>query len=216
MKQAKLLFLLIVALAFASCGSDEPRYADPEAHEKTVQLDEKYAPLMVGTWHYEKIGERHRYFERLTFKDDGMEPRGRRQHETKLSATGSKVRRRAKIHGLLLRCHIRLCRQDYAPFPRLLCQGRRRLGEFPARRCRSKFLKTVNHWMNKAKYLFLLIAALAFDSCRPTAQQTVADAEQPTDSTEALTSVDTLRLVIADKSLSQTDFLIRRTQKPVN
>ena len=39
--------------------------------------------------------------------------------------------------------------------------------------------------MNKAKYLFLLIAALAFDSCRPTAQQTVADAEQPTDSTEA-------------------------------
>ena len=71
MKQAKLLFLLIVALAFASCGSDEPRYADPEAHEKTVQLDEKYAPLMVGTWHYEKIGERHRYFERLTFKDDG-------------------------------------------------------------------------------------------------------------------------------------------------
>ena len=34
MKQAKLLFLLIAALAFASCGSDEPRYADPEAHEK--------------------------------------------------------------------------------------------------------------------------------------------------------------------------------------
>ena len=71
MKQAKLLFLLIAALAFASCGSDEPRYADPEAHEKTVQLNEQYGPLMVGTWHYEKIGERHRYFERLTFKDDG-------------------------------------------------------------------------------------------------------------------------------------------------
>jgi len=34
MKQAKLLFLLIAALAFASCSSDEPRYADPEAHEK--------------------------------------------------------------------------------------------------------------------------------------------------------------------------------------
>ena len=54
-----------------ACSSDEPRYTDPEAHEKTVQLNEKYAPLMVGTWHYEKIGERHRYFERLTFKDDG-------------------------------------------------------------------------------------------------------------------------------------------------
>ena len=37
--------------------------------------------------------------------------------------------------------------------------------------------------MKQAKLLFLLIAALAFDSCRPTAQQTVADAEQPTDST---------------------------------
>jgi uncharacterized lipoprotein YajG len=67
--------------------------------------------------------------------------------------------------------------------------------------------------MNKAKYLFLLIATLAFASCRPTAQQTVADAEQPTDSTEAVTSADTLRLVITDKSLSQTDSVIRRTLK---
>ena len=50
MKQAKFLLLLIVVLAFASCGSDEPRYADPEAHEKTVQLNEQYGPLMVGTW----------------------------------------------------------------------------------------------------------------------------------------------------------------------
>ena len=70
--------------------------------------------------------------------------------------------------------------------------------------------------MNKAKYLFLLIAALAFASCRPTARQAVADVVQPTDSTEAVTSADTLRLVITDKHLAQTDFLIRRTQKPVN
>lgn len=49
--------------------------------------------------------------------------------------------------------------------------------------------------MKQSKLLFLLIAALAFDSCRPTAQQTVADAEQPTDSTEAVTSADTLHLV---------------------
>ena len=67
--------------------------------------------------------------------------------------------------------------------------------------------------MNKAKYLFLLIATLAFASCRPTARQTVTDAEQPTDSTEAVTSADTLRLVITDKSLSQTDSVIRRTLK---
>ena len=67
--------------------------------------------------------------------------------------------------------------------------------------------------MNKAKYFFLLIAALAFASCRPTVRQTVTDAEQPTDSTEAVTSADTLRLVITDKSLSQTDSVIRRTLK---
>ena len=67
--------------------------------------------------------------------------------------------------------------------------------------------------MNKAKYLFLLIATLAFASCRPTARQTVTDAEQPTDSTEAVTSAVTLHLVIADKSLSQTDSFIRRTLK---
>ena len=71
MKQAKLLFLLIAALAFASCGSDEPRYADPEAHEKTVQLNEQYGPLMVGTWHYENISDTQRYFELLTFQADG-------------------------------------------------------------------------------------------------------------------------------------------------
>ena len=70
--------------------------------------------------------------------------------------------------------------------------------------------------MKQAKLLFLLIAALAFDSCRPTTRQAVADAEQPTDSTEAVTSADTRRLVITDKHLAQTDFLIRRTQKPVN
>ena len=67
--------------------------------------------------------------------------------------------------------------------------------------------------MKQAKLLFLLIAALAFASCRPTARQAVADVVQPTDSTEAVTSADTLRLVITDKSLSQTDSLIRRILK---
>ena len=65
--------------------------------------------------------------------------------------------------------------------------------------------------MKQAKLLFLLIATLAFVSCRPTARQTVADAEQPTDSTETVTSADTLCLVITDKHLSQTDSLTRRT-----
>ena len=42
MKQVKLLSILIVVHVLASCSSDEPRYADPEAHEKTVQLNEQY------------------------------------------------------------------------------------------------------------------------------------------------------------------------------
>ena len=63
--------------------------------------------------------------------------------------------------------------------------------------------------MKQAKLLFLLIAALAFASCRPTARQTVADAEQPTDSTEAATSADTLRLVIIDKSISRIDSVVQ-------
>lgn len=50
-------------------------------------------------------------------------------------------------------------------------------------------------YMKQAKLLFLLIATLAFASCRPTAQQALVDAEQTTDSTEAVTSADTLRLV---------------------
>ena len=71
MKNRTVILFLIVVLAFASCGSDEPRYADPEAHEKTVKLNELYGPLMVGTWHYENISDTQRYFERLTFQTDG-------------------------------------------------------------------------------------------------------------------------------------------------
>ena len=63
--------------------------------------------------------------------------------------------------------------------------------------------------MKQAKLLFLLIAALAFASCRPTARQAVADVEQPTDSTEAATSADTLRLVIIDKSISRIDSVVQ-------
>ena len=63
--------------------------------------------------------------------------------------------------------------------------------------------------MKQTRLLFLLIAALAFASCRPTARQAVADAEQPTDNTEAATSSDTLRLVIIDKSISRIDSVVQ-------
>ena len=68
-------------------------------------------------------------------------------------------------------------------------------------------MRTMKLW----RITFALLAAFSLASCRPTARQTAADAEQPTDSTEAVTSADTLCLVITDKSLSQTDSLIRRT-----
>ena len=63
-------FAVLAAFSLASCSS-EPEWADPEAHEKTVQLQEQYGPMLVGTWHFERIGERQRFFEQLTFKADG-------------------------------------------------------------------------------------------------------------------------------------------------
>ena len=50
-----LIILLFFSLTFTSCSSDEPKYADQEAHEKTMQLKEQYGPLVVGTWHVEYI-----------------------------------------------------------------------------------------------------------------------------------------------------------------
>ena len=34
MKFWKITFVMLAAFSLASCSSDEPRYADPEAHEK--------------------------------------------------------------------------------------------------------------------------------------------------------------------------------------
>ena len=68
-------------------------------------------------------------------------------------------------------------------------------------------MKTMKLW----RIALMMLAAFYLASCKPSARQTVADAEQPTDSTEAVTSADALRLVITDKHLSQTDSLIRRT-----
>jgi len=67
-------------------------------------------------------------------------------------------------------------------------------------------MKTKKIW----RIAFAMLAAFSLASCKPSARQAAADAEQPTDSTEAVTSADTLRLVITDKHLSQTDSLIRK------
>ena len=68
-------------------------------------------------------------------------------------------------------------------------------------------MKTKKIW----RIALMMLAAFSLASCKPSARQTAADVEQPTDSTEAVTSADTLCLVITDKHLSQTDSLIRRT-----
>ena len=70
MKLWRIVFLMLAAFSLSSC-SNEPEWADPEAHERTEQLKKQYTPLIVGTWHYERVGERQRYFERLDFKEDG-------------------------------------------------------------------------------------------------------------------------------------------------
>ena len=66
-------------------------------------------------------------------------------------------------------------------------------------------MKTMKLW----RIAFMMLAAFSLASCKPSARQTTADAEQPTDSTETVTSADTLRLVIIDKSISQTDSVVQ-------
>lgn len=67
MNKKVIIFGLFTIISLASCSSDDPQWADPEAHEKTEQLREQYGSLLVGTWHLERIGERQRFFEQLTF-----------------------------------------------------------------------------------------------------------------------------------------------------
>ena len=86
MKIWRLAFAMLAALSLTSCGSDEPQWADPEAHEKTEQLREQYTPYIVGTWHYEKTIEKQRAFERMTFNADGT-LNGRRKWQSRKVVT---------------------------------------------------------------------------------------------------------------------------------
>ena len=71
MKIWKFAFIMLAAFSLVSCSSDDPEWADPEAHEKTEQLREQYMPFIVGTWHIESIKNKGRFYECLTFNDDG-------------------------------------------------------------------------------------------------------------------------------------------------
>ena len=71
MKLRRNIFVMIAAFSLASCSSNELEYADVEAHEKTEALQEKYVPLIVGSWYKESINDKHRFYEQLTFNADG-------------------------------------------------------------------------------------------------------------------------------------------------
>lgn len=62
----------------------------------------------------------------------------------------------------------------------------------------------MNKWI-----IITALLAIALTSCHQLSQR--AEAEQSTDRTKVVTSADTLRLVITDKHLAQTDSLTRRT-----
>ena len=64
-------------------------------------------------------------------------------------------------------------------------------------------MKTMKIW----RIIFMMLAAFSLASCKPSARQTTADAEPPTDSTEVTTG--TLRLAIADKHLATLDNIVQ-------
>ena len=86
MKIWRIAFAMLVAFSLASCGFDEPQRADTEAHEKTEQLRAQYTPFIVGTWHIERIGDKQRVFEQLTFNADGTLS-GRRKWQSRQVVT---------------------------------------------------------------------------------------------------------------------------------
>ena len=66
-------------------------------------------------------------------------------------------------------------------------------------------MKTMKLW----RIAFMMLAAFSLASCKPSARQTLVDTGQSTDSTEAVTSADTLRMVIIDKSISRNDSVVQ-------
>ena len=70
MKIFRYIVIFFAILASASC-SREPEWTDTEAHKNTEELRKQYNKYIIGTWHYEYINNNHRFFEQITFNDDG-------------------------------------------------------------------------------------------------------------------------------------------------
>lgn len=86
------IFVILAAFSLASCGSDDPEWADPEAHEKTEQLNKQYGTVILGSWYYEHVGEKHHYTETLTFHEGGKLT-GSRKWQTRSLVTIDGVQR---------------------------------------------------------------------------------------------------------------------------
>jgi len=70
MKQISFTILSSLLLCLLTACSSEWEYADPEAHEKTEQLQQEYNAKLQGSWHREVVNSDHCFFERITFKAD--------------------------------------------------------------------------------------------------------------------------------------------------
>ena len=101
-KKKTIITALIAIAMFASCSSD-PQWADPEAHEKTEQLQKQYGPLLVGTWHCEYVGDKQCFFERLTFREGGTLT-GYRKWQTRSLVTIDGEQRYTDWHELEEEC----------------------------------------------------------------------------------------------------------------
>ena len=85
------LTLCSLCLALISCSS-EPKWADPEAHARTEELNKLYAPQLCGTWHTQHMSQTRRIFEQLTFESDGTLTGYRKWHGRELvTVQGEKV-----------------------------------------------------------------------------------------------------------------------------
>lgn len=70
LKLWRYFLILLAVFSLVSCSSD-PQWADPEAHEKTEQLNKQFGTVILGSWYYEYSGEKHHFMEFLTFEEDG-------------------------------------------------------------------------------------------------------------------------------------------------
>ncbi|MBQ0022875.1 MAG: hypothetical protein KBT29_06505 [Prevotellaceae bacterium] len=69
MKVKVFMFLMLAMMALASCSSDS-EVVDKTTPE-TKALRQKYGTQVVGDWYVEKVTDTKRYFQQMTFQENG-------------------------------------------------------------------------------------------------------------------------------------------------